>query len=330
MSEIIVTRQGEWDEIPKEFDGYVYIKSPADTKIVIAKKKGLRVVARGNSQVVAWGNSQVVAWENSQVVAWENSQVEAWGNSQVVARENSQVVAWGNSQVEAWENSQVEAWGNSQVVAWGNSQVVARENSQVEARGNSQVVAWENSQVEAWENSQVEAWENSQVEARGNSQVEAWENVQVVQYSDLVNITIQNNARIITLPKTPEEYCNYFGNSYKDGVVTLYKAVKLDGTAFCDSSFKYEVGETKKHDCDPSVDRQCSQGMHVSNLHWAIDFGRERSKFKIIECAVPLEKIIVPKNTDGKVRTSELTVLREVPPEEWGLYGKFLKARGEV
>lgn len=37
-----------------------------------------------------------------------------------------------------------------------------------------------------------------------------------------------------------------------------------------------------------------------------------------------MDKVVVPKYTDGKVRTSELTVIREVPMEEWGIYGKIM------
>lgn len=38
-----------------------------------------------------------------------------------------------------------------------------------------------------------------------------------------------------------------------------------------------------------------------------------------------MDKIVVPDFTDGKVRASELTPLREVPVEEWGIYGRVLQ-----
>jgi hypothetical protein len=320
---ITVTSQKEWDAIPKEFSGYVYIKSPNEW-IVVAERKCFRVVARENSSVVAWENSSVVALENSSVVARENSSVAAWENSSVVARGNSSVVARENSSVVAWENSRVVARGNSSVEARENSSVVARENSSVAAWENSSVVARGNSSVVARGNSSVVAWENSRVVALENSSVVAWENVQIAQHSDLAKLKAHGNARIVYLPKTPQEYCDFYGITTKDGAAILYKAVREDLASFHDSNFKYAIGETITHECDPSLDRDCSFGLHVSHLYWALDFYRSRNNFKIIECAVPLDKIIVPKNTDGKVRTSELTVLREVPPEEWGVYGKIL------
>jgi len=357
MSEIIVKSQLDWDQIPDDFKGYIYIQS--DTRIVVEKRKGCKVVARDNSSVLAYGDSSVVALENSSVVAWENSVVNAWDNSVVEARGNSSIVARGNSSVWALDNSVVKAWGNSSVEArdnsvvkaWDNSVVKAWDNSVVEARGNSSVVALENSSVVALDNSVVKAWDNSVVEARGNSSVWAWENssvvawensvvkawdnsvveargnVQVCKYSDFVSISTQGNARIVTLPKTLQEYCEFYGVTVKDGNAILYKAVSPTYSSFYDREFVYEPGEKKEVDCDPSTDRPCSHGMHVSHLLWALDYGRYYNEFKILECAVPLDKIVVPTNTDGKVRTSELTVLREVPPEEWGVFGKVLLAQ---
>ena len=254
METITVKTQAEYDKIPDEFKGYVYINSPADKRIIIANQKGIVVVA--------------------------------WGNSSVEAR--------GNSSVEAWGNSSVEARENSSVVARGNSSVVARENSSVEARGN----------------------------------------VQIAQYSDYATLNIQGNARIVHPPKTIEEYCDFYGVTQKDGCAILYKSIRSNGSSFYTRNFTYSVGETKTCICDPSKDVECSNGMHVSHLHWAIDFGRNscgtNEHFRVIECAVPIDKIVVPNNTDGKVRTSEMLVLREVPMEEWGVYGKILAKQQQV
>ena len=223
MSQIIVKSQKEWDNVPKKFDGYIYIESKE--RIVIAERKGFRVVAQ--------------------------------------------------------ENASVEAWGNASVVAWGNASV------------------------------------------------EAWGNAQIAKYSDFAKLQTRGNARIVTLPQTAEEYCDFYGLEIREGNAILHKAVRDDLSAFHTSHFKYQVGGTFTETCDQSKDRDCSHGLHLSHLNWAIDFGRGRSNFKIIECAVPLDKIVVPHNTDGKVRTSELTVLREVPQEEWGLYWKIISRRNQ-
>ena len=250
---------------------------------------------------------------------WENSSVEAWGNSSVVARENSSVVARENSSVVARENSSVVAWGNSSVEAWGNSSVVAW--------GNSSVVAWENSSVEAWENSSVEAWENSSVDLFGYSQARIC--------SDRIKYKTNGNSRIILPFEDIDDYIDYFDVKDNGNTITLYKAVHKVGEATFVSdwmkSFGYNIGETvTQENTDKDVYNDCGVGLHVSTLHWSLMFGRNFDDLAIIECEVPKDKAVVYKFTDGKIRTSELKVIREVPLEECGVFGKMLaKKKGK-
>jgi hypothetical protein len=240
-------------------------------------------------------------------VACGNSSVEAWGNSSVEARENSSV--------EARENSSVEAWGNSSVEAWGNSSVVARGNSSVEARGNSSVVAWENSSVVAWGNVQVSNYQSSDE-----------------------RITTNGNARIVYLPKTIREFMDFYGTPYDidSEKATFYKAVRKDSgcgdgvyRSDHDSSFFYEIGKTATETCDPDVAEECSHGIHIAHLEWILRYGEDWNNLAILEVETPINKIVLPNGSDGKVRTSEVTVIREVPLTECGIYGKILaKKRG--
>lgn len=276
------------------------------------------VVAKGSASVVARGNSNVVARESSSVKAWENVAVEAWNNSSVETR--------GRSRAELRESSSLQAWDNSSVVAREKSSVVAWGNSNVEACDNSSVVAWENSSVEASGNSSIEAWGNSSIVAKGCSSVEAWGNVQIVRYSDQSTIKIHGNARVVTLPKTIEEYCDFYDITVKDGSAMLYKAVRSDLGSFDHNDFVYNIGQTVTNSCDSAHYRDYSYGMHIFPLSLAIDFGLNQGNFKIIECAVPLDKIVLPNKLDfNQLKTSELQVVREVPVEEWGTYKNFLQ-----
>ena len=227
-----------------------------------------------------------------------------------------------------WDDVPKEFEGHIYIQSKEKIVIAQRKGFCVVARGNSSVVAWENSSVVAWENSSVVARGNSSVVAWENSSVEARGNVQIAKYSAFAKLQTHGNARIVTLPQTAEEYCDFYGLEIREGNAILYKAVREDLSAIHTSQFKYQVGGTFTETCDPSKDRDCSYGLHVSHLNWAVDFGRGRGYFKIIECAVPLDKVVIPKYTDGKVRTSELTVLREVPQEEWGLYWKVISRRG--
>ena len=228
MADIIVTTQKEWDEAPKEFEGYVIIKQG---RICVAERKGWGVVASGNASVGAWGNASV----------------------------------------RAWGNASVRASGNASVTGQGNVQVVRRSRD--------------------------------------------------------AKIEVKGNARIVGMPDNAQDYCDFYGVNVEDGKAILYKAVRDNLCSFHNPHFGYTIGETKTHDCDPSQEVMCGLGMHVAHRDWALQFGEGMGEFKILEVAVPLDKIVVPFDTDGKVRCSELTVLREVPLEECGVYGKILARR---
>jgi hypothetical protein len=112
----------------------------------------------------------------------------------------------------------------------------------------------------------------------------------------------------------------YHGIKVNNGIATLYKSVRKNLSSFRDSKFKYAVGEFLHHEVDEDVTAECSIGLHVSHLDWAIRFGKyecDKDGFVILECEVPVDKIILPESSDGKVRTSDLFVVREVPENEW-------------
>ena len=202
----------------------------------------------------------------------------------------------------------------------------------VEARENSSVEAWENSSVVAWENSSVVACENSSVVARGNSSVEAWGNTQVVDclMGAKGRIKISGNARIVHNPKNVHEYMDFYGLPHTKKYGTFYKTVrKADGKYISDydCNFEYEVGKTAKSEyLDTDVEEICGRGIHIAYLQWALNFGADWDDLAILEVKAKLDNVIMPLNA-GKVRVDEVKVIREVPLEECGLYGKILANR---
>ncbi len=295
LTEITVKSQKELDDIPLDFKGRIYIEfGTFFDKAVVRNKYYYSVVARENSSVEAWENSSVEAWENSSVVAYGNSSVEAW--------ENSSVVAYGNSSVEAYGNSSVEAYGNSSVEAWENSSVVARENSS------------------------VVAWENSSVEAGGNSQIVNR------QYAGKINIS--GNARIVYFPENINDFIGFYGIKHTKTKARFYKAVRKekDGTyrSDFDVDFKYKVGEYKTEKCDSNTEHTCSFGINISHLNWALNFGKNWEDLAILEVETKISDIVMPIDTDGKVRTSKVKVIREVPLEECGIFGKIIAKRRQA
>ena len=199
------------------------------------------------------------------------------------------------------------------------------------------VEAWENSSVVAWGNSSVVARENSSVVARENSSVEAWGNTQIVDCLDKGKINISGNARIVYNPQNVHDFMEFYGIKHTKKKAIFYKAVKKsdDGVYHSDydNDFTYTIGQKKcVANIDTDVNNDCGVGIHISPLNWALNFGCGWNNLAIIEVETNIDDIICPLNTTGKVRTSAVTVIREVPLEECGLYGKILakRKRGET
>jgi hypothetical protein len=175
---------------------------------------------------------------------------------------------------------------------------------------NASVVARGNASVVAREGASVKAWESASVVLKGFSQASI--------FSSKVKIKIFDLGRFIKPNDNIENFALYHGLKIKDNKIIMYKAVRKNLTTFYDDSFKYEIGKTFKHECDPSIEKECSIGLHISTLDWARFFGNSKKEdFVILECVAPLRKIVLPTESNGKVRTSELMVLRIVSPDEY-------------
>ena len=204
----------------------------------------------------------------------------------------------------------------------------------VEAYNNSTVVAWDNSTVVARNNSTVEACNNSTVEAYNNSTVEAYGNTQVLDRQDGGKINISGNARIVYMPKNINNFIDFYGIKHTKTKAIFYKAVRKDKNgiyrADYNKDFVYEIGKFKEEKCNCDTKENCSYGINISHLNWALNFGRNWEDLAIIEVETKIADIVMPEDTDGKVRTSKVKVLREVPLEEYGIHGKILAKRRQA
>ena len=182
-----------------------------------------------------------------------------------------------------------------------------------------------------WDKAVVKNKYYRSVVARGNSSVEARENTQVVDRQIDGKIKVVGNARIVYMPKNINDFIDFYGIEHTKTKAIFYKAVRKgeDGTYQSDynSEFTYEIGKFKEEQCDDNVEADCSYGIHISHRDWAINFGRNWTNLAILEVETKISDIVLPKYTDGKVRTSKIKVLREVPLEECGLYGKIIAKR---
>ena len=336
MSKIKVTTQSELDNVDINTQSPIVIDGGNWYNPIIISKlyPNTSIEVIGTSVIEMWENSQVnYMRENSQVkemrensqvnYMWENSQVNyMWGNSQVKEmRGNSQVnYMWGNSQVK-------EMWGNSQVKEmWGNSQVnYMRENSQVkEMRENSQVnYMRENSQVkEMYGTTSISnAIGSNKITTFGYNIIKTTE-----KNKKNLQLSLSKDSYLFIIPEyditSLDEFSKHHPVKHKtDGTLIVYKAVHKnnDGkyVSHYDNKFIYTIGEIKEHPLDPQQTQSCSKGLHISGLAWALKFGFGWDDLAILEMEVNENDILIASDTDGKFRTSKLTVIREVPREEW-------------
>ena len=174
---------------------------------------------------------------------------------------------------------------------------------------------------------------NSSVVAMGNSSVEGYANSQVVDCQINGRIQVSGNSRIVHFPKTVDEYLSFHGIKHTKTKAIFYKAVHSARGIYIsdhDSNFVYTIGDKKAEICDRNTKIDCSNGIHISHLNWALNFGSSWPDLAILEVETKISNIVLPDNSDGKVRTSEVKVIREVPLDECGIYGKILaKRRGK-
>lgn len=362
QNQIVVRSQADVQEIPTGYPGTVLVESGEPVDITLPPNLRVSVTGRarvfvfgkssvevyGHARVVAYGESEVRAHDESQVIsngrskvyAYGNSTVKAHGRSHVHACHDTKVIAFGASRAELFENARGEARDMAEIWAWHHTEVWAFDTSRVYASQNARVKAYETALVELTERAHAElygfaqaaVWDRSTVCARGSSLIKAFDasevrahgQSRVLRMSPEAKVHASGCATIMEPPETAEEYCDYFGVEARDGSAILYKAVRDDLSSFWDPDTRYTVGETMVSECDPSRERECSTGLHAAPKELALRFGMQRCEnFRLLEVAVPLGKMVVPRRTEGKVRTSEMTVLREVPRDEWGIHAQL-------
>lgn len=195
------------------------------------------------------------------------------------------------------------------------------------------VVAWGSSCVKAYENSSVVAMGNSFVRAMGNCFVRAYGNAQVVdKLLSEGSIQLSGNARKVCMPKNIGEFMDFYDIKHDKITAMFYKAVHKQGDEYVsdyDTNFKYEIGKLiTEPKCSVDTTDACGEGIHISHLDWALNFGNRWENLAILELEVEIKDIVMPINSDGKVRTSKAKVIREVPLSDCGLYGKILARKG--
>ena len=251
---------------------------------------------------------------------WLNPAIlrKSYDNASAVLRDNARAELWDNASAELQGNASAELWGNASAVLQGNASAVLQGNASAELRGNASAVLQG----------------NASAELRDNARAEASGNTQIVDDCRSGRASVFGNARVVYLPQTLEEFISHYGIK-GDGEITLYKAVHKHNEQYFsdyDDEFEYRIGEIAVPDngFDDDAHEKCGAGINMAPLHWCLDYGRGWDDLAILEMTALREDVVVPINTDGKVRARKAKVIREVPLSECGIYGEILAKRRGV
>lgn len=151
----------------------------------------------------------------------------------------------------------------------------------------------------------------------------------VVQCRDNHNDDYLLTDQRSTVEKFLNGYAKWFKKRPLDGyegelTVRYYKAVhKHDGKYISnyDMRTQFKIGEWAEADTDSDPDKVAVQGLHVSSLTFAQNFGASWRDVAILEVEADIHDIVVPDAKD-QVRTSRFKVIREVPLSEMGEWGQ--------
>jgi hypothetical protein len=357
MNKLIISTQSELDAISEDFQGEIHITGELEriTKhyknaLVIVYDNAQIINVSGNAQIsYVHDNAQIrYVYGNAQISnVYGNAQISnVSGNAQIINVSNNAQISnvydnaqisnvYGNAQISNVSgNAQISnVYGNAQIInVYGNAQIrYVDGNAQIRyVDGNAQISkVYGNAQIsKVYGNAQISKVYGNVVVlfCSGEASIQTL-GQNIISYGKSqtkLKIEASPNTTIVILDEinsTFDGYKKFYPFEVVDGNAILYKSVHKtkDGKFVSDKdrSFEYKIGETKQHSCNPSQEMSCTYGLHVSHKIWALRFGCSWNDMALIEVKVPINKIVVANDCDGKVRTSELTVIREVPEEEW-------------
>lgn len=301
-------------------NSHVYAR---DETVVNAYGKST-VKADGYSEVTANAKQHVEAFDNATVYGTDNSTITLHEKSRAYLHKDTSAIAHEHATVSAYGRSSVLALDTSTVQAGGFTFVSARDSSNVDANDYASVVAYDRTYVRAYGDSNVEAYGQQSVIASNASNVVASEYASVVQ-SGNSNVSIKGNARLIPPVDTLDDFIRKYAIESTEDTCTLYKAVhQVNGIYYADwNRMPYFIGEVARQNrLNTNRFESCGEGIHLSGLNYALNFGKQWDDIAILELEVKKSDIVVPFGDPGKVRAKEVMVIREVPLEECGIIGK--------
>jgi len=261
----------------------------------------------------------IAAEEESLLLASRCSHINLSGHAHCVAADCS-IFTRGACSVEAHGLTRIDSWSSVRARLFDSSTCHADSPELVELHDTSSARVLCGT-VHAYDNSRVLA-DRSTVYLHGAAKARLFDEECTVHVDTTTGTTTNttiNNENVFPAALTPEQYCKWFGVQVRDGHAILYKVVGLDNTPYFYSAagVTYEVGKEYTTGVDKNIHEDCSYGIHAAPLSVCLQMAGELqwgTEFKVYEVSIPLDSMVVPYGTEGKVRTSRMKVLRELPP----------------
>lgn len=224
-------------------------------------------------------------------------------------------------------DSFVEVFNNATYLGKASEITVYDEGVAYAKYGSFVKTASQKATVYAYNNSRVVGYE---------ANIHLYDNSFVQLYHNAKNLTCHDESIVYA-------YYDYQGNNPHYRIANRfknekrwYKAVIKDSQgiyhSIFDYWFTYEIGGTVTPNAfDENPSKECGGGIHLSTLKYAIDFSLAHpttDKIVILELTpTPDATVIIPYESEGKIRVSEAKVLREVPWEELGEFKAIAKLK---
>jgi len=349
MKEIIVRTQAEFDAIKPDQDGYIFVEGGTEKQPIVIKTRfeSAEIVVRGQAWADVGGSATIGYVRDSATIrdVGGSATIRYVGGSAIIGYVGGSATirdvggsatiryVGGSATIrDVGGSATIRYVGGSAIIGYvggsatiryvGGSATIrdVRDSATIRYVRDSATIGYvrDSATMTLYGEAMVSAYSAKSIICKGY-------NVVKIRKSDRKNVKLVmgKNATLVIVPDfkpTFSDFAARFPVEVKGKSAILYKAVhKRDGryVSQFDSSFDYAVGAVKNAKCSPSKTKSCTTGMHVADKGYALNFGSGWDDLALLECAVPTSKIVVASDCDGKVRTSELKVLREVPPEEY-------------
>ena len=251
------------------------------------------------------------------------------GNASAELYDNASAVLYDNASARLYDNASAVLSGNASAVLYDNASAVLYDNASARLSGNASAVLYDNASAVLSGNASAELYDNASARLSGNARATGSGNAQIVDAARKGNVKISGNARVVYNPSNIDEYIDFHGLESTESTVRLFKAVHFNGEKYyadADPDFVYAIGDiaVPTNGFDDNVNKTCGAGINLAHKAWALNYGRGWDDLAILELKCEKADVLVPLMSDGKVRARKAKVIREVPLEECGLYGKML------